>query len=195
MPGVLLVEPTRLGDVRGFFSETYRRTALAEAGFDAEFVQENQSVSELIGTVRGLHFQRPPYAQDKLVRVISGRILDVAVDVRSGSPTFGKSVVAELSADNFRQLLVPAGFAHGFQTLTPGAVVLYRVTEYYRAEAEGGLLWSDPDLQIDWPIPPTRATINGRDAALPKLGAFRSPFTYEAPAKGRGFAPHGRKFE
>lgn len=167
--GVLLITPQRFGDARGFFSETYRKSALAEAGFDREFVQDNHSLSERRGTVRGLHFQLAPHAQDKLLRVIRGAILDVAVDLRPGSPDYGRHVAVELSAENGRQMLVPGGFAHGFQTLTDACEIIYKVTDYYAPEAERGLLWSDPALGIDWPVSPADAMVNARDAAWPVL--------------------------
>ena len=176
VPDVLLIEPVKHGDERGFFSETYNARVLADAGFTGAFVQDNHSRSPKKGTVRGLHFQAPPFAQDKLLRVTKGAILDVAVDIRRGSPTFGKAVVAELSAENWRQLLVPKGFAHGFQTLTEDCDVLYKVTDYYAPEAEAGLLWNDPALGAAWPD--IEAIINARDAAWPALKDFVSPFTY-----------------
>jgi dTDP-4-dehydrorhamnose 3,5-epimerase len=169
IPDVLLITLQRFGDVRGFFSETFRKSALAEAGFEREFVQDNHVASPRRGTTRGLHFQIAPHAQDKLLRVVRGAILDVAVDLRPGSPTFGRHVAAELSADNWRQLLVPRGFAHGYQTLTDDSEVLYKVTAYYAPQAERGLLWSDPALGIDWPIAPGQAKVNARDDALPTL--------------------------
>jgi dTDP-4-dehydrorhamnose 3,5-epimerase len=169
IPDVLLIEPKRHGDARGFFSETYSRKALAEAGFDKVFVQDNHSLSEKRGVLRGLHFQRPPFMQDKLLRVARGRIFDVAVDIRQGSPTFGRWVGEELSADNWRQLLVPAGFAHGFVTLTEGCEVLYKVTADYAPHSEGGLAWNDPDLGIDWPLPADEVITNARDGAWPRL--------------------------
>jgi dTDP-4-dehydrorhamnose 3,5-epimerase len=172
---VLLITPQRFGDARGFFSETFRRSALAEAGFDRDFVQDNHSLSEKRGTVRGLHFQLEPHAQDKLIRVTRGAVLDVAVDIRPGSPTYGRHVAVELSADNWTQLLVPRGFAHGFQTLTDGAEVLYKVTGYYAPEAERGLLWSDPALGVDWPVTAEDATVNARDAAWPTLDRYDRP--------------------
>ena len=178
VPDVLLIEPRRFGDERGFFSETYSAKVLAEAGFETLFVQDNHSRSPKKGTVRGLHFQAPPFAQDKLLRVTRGAILDVAVDIRKGSPTYGRSVAVELSAENWRQLLVPKGFAHGFQTLTEDCEVLYKVTDYYAPAAEAGLLWSDPALGIAWPAG-VEAGINARDAAWPSLADFDSPFTYE----------------
>lgn len=166
---VLLITPARFGDARGFFSETFRKSALAEAGFEREFVQDNHVASPQRGTTRGLHFQVTPHAQDKLLRVVRGAILDVAVDLRPGSPTFGRHVAAELSADNGRQLLVPQGFAHGYQTLTDESEVLYKVTAYYAPNAERGLLWSDPALGIAWPVGARQAQVNARDEALPSL--------------------------
>ena len=174
---VWLIKPQRFGDERGFFSETFRKSALAEAGFTREFVQDNHSLSERRGTVRGLHFQLEPQAQDKLLRVTRGAILDVAVDIRPGSPTYGQHVAVELSAGNWAQLLVPRGFAHGFQTLTEGAEVLYKVTDYYAPERERGLLWSDPDLGIQWPVPAAEAVVNARDAAWPTLAEHRRSST------------------
>ena len=169
LPDVLLVTPKKHGDERGFFSETYRRAALAEHGFDRDFVQDNHSMSAQRGTLRGLHFQRPPTMQDKLLRVVRGAVFDVAVDIRAGSATFGQWTGAELSAENWRQILVPAGFAHGFVTLTADAEVLYKVTAYYSPADEGGLLWSDPDVGIDWPLPAGRIVTNARDGAWPGI--------------------------
>ncbi len=179
LPGLLLIEPARHGDARGFFSETYNRRELAEAGFDKIFVQDNHSKSAKRGTVRGLHFQRPGRAQDKLLRVTRGAVLDVAVDIRAGSPTFGRHVAVELSDRNWRQLLVPVGFAHGFMTLTDEAEVLYKVTDFYAPEAEGGLNWTDPALGIDWPIEAGEATVNARDAGWPILADFDTPFRFD----------------
>lgn len=176
IPDVLLISPARYGDERGFFSETFNKRVLAEAGFDREFVQDNHSRSTRPGTVRGLHFQAPPFAQDKLLRVTRGAILDVAVDIRRGSPTFGRHVAVELSADNWLQLLVPRGFAHGFQTLTDDCEVLYKVTDYYAPQAEQGLLWNDPALDIEWPIPGAAATLNERDAGWPTLAELGAVF-------------------
>lgn len=169
IPDVLLITPKRHGDARGFFSETYSRKALAAFGFDKVFVQDNHSLSEKRGVLRGLHFQRPPFMQDKLLRVARGRIYDVAVDIRQGSPTFGQWVGAELSADNWSQLLVPAGFAHGFVTLTEGCEVLYKVTADYAPETEGGLAWDDPAVGIDWPLPHDEVITNPRDGSWPRL--------------------------
>ena len=169
IPDVWLISPRKFGDERGFFSETFRNTALADMGFERDFVQDNHSMSGAIGTVRGLHFQLTPHQQDKLVRVTRGAILDVAVDIRPKSPTFGQHVAVELSAENWDQLLVPRGFAHGFQTLTENCEVLYKVTDYYAPQAERGLLWCDPALNIAWPIAAEGAHLNERDAAWPKL--------------------------
>jgi dTDP-4-dehydrorhamnose 3,5-epimerase len=179
VPEVLLIEPVKHGDERGFFSETYNARVLADAGFTGSFVQDNHSRSPKKGTVRGLHFQAPPFAQDKLLRVTRGAILDVAVDIRRGSPTWGVAVAAELSAENWRQLLVPRGFAHGFITLTDDCDVLYKVTDYYAPASEAGLLWNDPALGVDWPAA-IEPFINVRDAGWPPLKDFDSPFTYGA---------------
>jgi len=176
LPDVLLITPKRFGDLRGNFMETYSQPRLAQAGFTGTFVQDNQSFSAARGTVRGLHFQSPPKAQAKLLRVTRGAILDVAVDIRKGSPTFGQHVAVELSAENARQLLVPAGFAHGFQTLTPDCEVLYKVTDVYAPETEGGLLWNDPALAIAWPIDAADSIVNARDAGWPTLAELASPF-------------------
>lgn len=166
LPDVLLLEPVRRGDDRGMFVETYRRAVLEDAGASVEFVQDNHSRSAKRGTIRGLHFQREPRAQDKLVRVVRGCVLDVVVDIRPSSPTFGRHVAIELSADNWRQLFVPRGFAHGFATLTDEAEVLYKCSDYYSPEHEGGLRWDDPALAIDWPFEPGESlTINARDSA------------------------------
>lgn len=169
IPEVLLITPQRFGDERGFFSETYSRRRLAEAGFDKEFVQDNHSMSARRGVLRGLHFQRPPFMQDKLVRVARGAIFDVAVDIRVGSPTFGRWVGAELTADNWAQLLIPAGFAHGFVTLAPSTEVLYKATDFYAPDAEDGLLWNDPAVAIQWPIDPAEVSANARDGGWPGL--------------------------
>lgn len=179
LPGLLLIEPKRHGDARGFFSETYNRAALAEAGFDKDFVQDNHSKSALKGTVRGMHFQRPPHGQDKLLRVTQGAVLDVVVDIRAGSPTYGRHVAVELSAENWRQLLVPIGFAHGFMTLTDEAEVLYKVTSGYAPDVEGGLRWDDPELGIDWPFGADAVTVNARDAAWLLLSEQGVIFRYE----------------
>ena len=176
--GLLRIEPKKFTDHRGFFSETFRESALAAAGFHKHFVQDNHSLSTAAGTLRGLHFQKPPHAQAKLIRVLRGRILDVAVDLRCGSPDFGRHVAVELSAENDHQLLVPEGFAHGFITLEPDTEVYYKVTAYYAPESDSGISWNDPDLAIDWQWPGTPVT-SEKDAELPplsKLPAGLFPF-------------------
>ena len=154
IPEVLLITPTRHGDERGWFSETFRQSALDEAGFTGGvFVQDNHARTTGRGTLRGLHFQKPPKAQDKLVRCVRGSILDVAVDIRRGSPTFGHWVAAALSEADGRQMLVPKGFAHGYCALSDECEVLYKVTDYYAPQAEGAVRWNDPALAIDWTLP------------------------------------------
>jgi dTDP-4-dehydrorhamnose 3,5-epimerase len=169
LPEVKIIVPKRFGDHRGFFSETYNRTSFAEAGIDLAFVQDNHSLSATPGTLRGLHFQSPPFAQDKLVRVTKGRILDVAVDIRASSPRFGRHVAVELSAQNWKQILVPAGFAHGFVTLEPETEVLYKVTAPYAPAHDHGLAFDDPALGIDWKIPHDALTLAEKDRKHPCL--------------------------
>jgi dTDP-4-dehydrorhamnose 3,5-epimerase len=176
IPDVLVIRPIKRGDARGFFSETFKASRLREAGVDLDWVQDNHSYSSSRGVVRGLHFQRPPLAQAKLVRVTRGAIFDVAVDIRQGSPTFGRHVAVELSAENWAQLYVPVGFAHGFCALTDDTEVQYKVSTEYSLESEGGLLWNDSALAIDWPIKAEAARLSPRDAAWPPLGGFTSPF-------------------
>ncbi len=166
---VKVIVPARYGDERGFLSETYERGAFAAAGLDIEFVQENHSFSARPGTVRGLHFQLPPRAQAKLVRVSRGAVLDVAVDLRVDSPTFGKHVAVELSAANWKQLYVPVGFAHGFCTLEPDTEVIYKLSDVYAPELERGLLWNDPALGIEWPVSEAEAFLSPKDRAQPRL--------------------------
>lgn len=169
IPAVLLLQSPRHGDARGFFSETYNKKTFAEAGIDLDFVQDNHSLSVNAGTIRGLHFQSHPYAQDKLVRVVKGRILDVAVDIRRASPTFGKYVAAEISADDWNQILIPIGFAHGLCTLEPDTEVVYKVTNYYSAKHDLGIRWNDPQIGIDWPVDGQRAQLSEKDKTLPFL--------------------------
>jgi dTDP-4-dehydrorhamnose 3,5-epimerase len=176
---VRLIGTPRFGDERGWFAETFNARRLAGEGVTVPFVQDNHSYSREAGTVRGLHFQRPPSAQAKLVRVGRGRILDVAVDVRRGSPTYGRWVGAELSAEAENQLFVPEGFAHGFGTLEAHTEVLYKVSAFYDAEADTGLIWNDPDLAIPWPVSAEKAIVSRKDGELPRFEAFESPFSFD----------------
>jgi dTDP-4-dehydrorhamnose 3,5-epimerase len=169
IPEVLLITPKRHGDARGWFSETWSRPALAAAGVDLDFVQDNQAFSARRGTLRGLHFQRAPHAQAKLVRVLRGAIYDVVVDIRQGSQTYGRWVGAELTAERGEQLLVPRGFAHGYCTLTDDTELAYKVDNVYAPQSEGGLLWRDPALGIDWPVGEAEVLANDRDRSLPTL--------------------------
>jgi dTDP-4-dehydrorhamnose 3,5-epimerase len=174
--GVLLITPKRFADARGFFVETYNAERFRAAGIAEIFVQDNHSLSVEAGTVRGLHFQAPPRQQAKLVRVLKGAAIDVAVDARKGSPTYGHHVRAHLSADNGAQLLVPAGFLHGFATLEPMTEIAYKVSDFYSAEHDGAVFWNDPALKIDWSIDPARAVLSDKDAKAVSFAAFNSPF-------------------
>lgn len=176
IPDVKVITPRRFSDDRGYFSETYNARAFKAAGIAADFVQDNHSYSAKPGTVRGLHFQAPPHAQAKLVRVLRGAIIDVAVDARKGSPTFGQWVKAELSAENGRQIFVPKGFLHGFITLEPDTEVAYKVDAFYDAASDGSVKWDDPDLGIDWGVAVSGACLSTKDAAAPSWKAFASPF-------------------
>jgi dTDP-4-dehydrorhamnose 3,5-epimerase len=176
IPDVRLIEPARFTDNRGYFSEIYRRDLLADAGIEIEFIQDNESRSEKIGTVRGLHFQAPPYAQAKLVRVTVGKVFDVAVDIRAGSPTFGQCVSTELGAENGKQLYIPVGFAHGFCALENDTVVAYKASAYYAPAHDLGLCWNDPDLAIPWPVDPADVILSERDGAHPRLKSISTPF-------------------
>jgi dTDP-4-dehydrorhamnose 3,5-epimerase len=167
IPDIKIIRPPKFGDHRGFFSETYNKRAFLEAGLQLDFVQDNHSLSENAGTIRGLHYQGEPFAQDKLVRVIRGRILDVAVDMRKSSATFGKWVAAEISAEEWNQILVPAGFAHGICTLEANTELIYKVTNYYAPQHDFGVRWDDPELAIDWPFAPEQATLSGKDRKQP----------------------------
>jgi dTDP-4-dehydrorhamnose 3,5-epimerase len=169
IPDVKLIRTPRLSDPRGDFCETFQRANFAAQGLDRDFLQDNQSSSKRTGTVRGLHFQRPPFAQTKLVRVLRGRIFDVAVDLRRSSASFGKLIAVELSSEGNEQLFVPAGFAHGFCTLEPDTVVFYKVDQVYSAAHEGGVHWADPGLGIEWPLVPREAILSDKDRALPML--------------------------
>jgi len=178
IPEVILLTPKRHEDARGFFVESYNRQVFAGLGIDIDFVQDNHSRSVPAGTIRGLHFQAPPFAQAKLVRVIKGSVYDVAVDIRDGSPTYGQWVGAVLSADNMQQLLVPEGFAHGFCTLEPDTEVIYKVNNYYSAEHDAGLLWNDEALGIDWQLGSNEAMLSDKDRVQPPLADLQSPFNY-----------------
>jgi dTDP-4-dehydrorhamnose 3,5-epimerase len=174
-----VIVPKRHVDDRGWFSETFQRLRLRDLGIACPFVQENQSSSKRAGTVRGLHFQRPPAAQAKLVSVLRGRILDVTVDIRHGSPSFGKHVSIELSAGGGHQLYVPMGFAHGFITLEDDVLVMYKVSDYYAPSHEGGICWNDPDLAVPWPFKDADILKSDKDARLPHLKDLESPFAYD----------------
>lgn len=178
MGSVRLIKPRRFGDERGWFMETYNQRRYAELGIGCAFVQDNHSMSRDVGVLRGLHWQAPPHGQDKLVRCVAGRIWDVAVDARAGSPTFGRWVAAELSAENGHQLFVPVGFAHGFVTLEANTQVEYKVSALYAPESEGGVIWNDPALAIPWPLPPEGPTLSGKDQLLPALNEADTPFVY-----------------
>lgn len=171
IPDVILFTPPRFGDARGFFSETYNAGRFAAAGLADVFVQDNHSFSAPKGVVRGLHCQIAPHVQGKLVRVVRGAIWDVAVDIRRGSPTYGKHVAAELSAANWSQLWIPGGFLHGFCTLEPDTEVIYKVTDVWNREAERGVIWNDPDLALPWPVAAEAVVLSDKDAVLPRLSA------------------------
>lgn len=175
---VTLIKPRRFGDDRGWFMETYSVTAMAQHGITDAFVQDNQSYSAHAGTIRGLHFQRPPYAQAKLVRCVRGSVRDYAVDVRKGSPTYGQYVEATLTAEGGEQLYVPVGFAHAFVTLEDHTEVAYKVSDIYAPDCDGGILWSDETIGIDWPLPQNGPTLSDKDTKLPALAEFDSPFAY-----------------
>lgn len=183
IPDVLVLRPRRYADDRGYFMESYSRIAMATLGLEPVFVQDNLSLSRQVGTLRGLHYQRPPKAQAKLIQVIQGRILDVAVDVRRGSPTYGRSAAVELSADSGEQVFIPAGFLHGFVTLEPDTLVLYKVDAPYAPECEGSVRWDDASLGIDWGV--SAAVLSAKDAVAPAFADLDSPFVYAEPEGGR----------
>ena len=166
--GVVIIEPKVFGDHRGYFFESFSEKDFAEAVGEVKFVQDNESKSSY-GVLRGLHFQKPPHAQAKLVRVVKGRVLDVAVDLRKGSPTFGKHVAVELTEENHRQLFIPRGFAHGFVVLSDEAVFQYKCDNYYAPQSEGSVLWNDPDIGIQWGIPSEDVMLSEKDANAPLL--------------------------
>lgn len=173
--GLLIIEPQVFHDARGYFVETYNEQRYREAGIEARFVQDNQSCSSY-GVVRGLHFQRPPYTQAKLVCCTRGRVLDVAVDLRKDSPTFGKWFSVELNEDNHRQFFIPRGFAHGFSVLSETAIFTYKCDNLYHPEADGGLLLTDPALNIDWQVPADQMILSDKDKRHPLLADFDNPF-------------------
>lgn len=177
LPDVKIVLTKVFVDSRGYFTETYNRKSYAAAGIEDEFVQDNLSLSVEAGTVRGLHFQTPPFAQAKLIRVGRGRILDIAVDLRRTSPTYGRHVAVELSAENRLQLWIPVGFAHGFCTLEPNTEVCYKVTEYYSMTHDQGIAWNDPALGIKWPVDSDRVILSEKDTRYPPLGELPAFFS------------------
>ena len=173
---IKILTPKKYGDSRGFLSEVYNRKTLSEVGIEIDFVQDNHSFSKQEGTVRGLHFQTPPFAQDKLVRAVRGSVFDVAVDLRQNSATYGQHVSVVLSAEAWNQLLIPIGFAHGFMTLEPDTEVLYKVSNHYSPEHDKGLLWNDAALGIRWPLPADKALLSNKDLQHPTLSELTSPF-------------------
>jgi dTDP-4-dehydrorhamnose 3,5-epimerase len=181
IPDVILLKPRYFNDPRGYFVETYNVRESQVAGLKADFVQDNQAFSFKRGTVRGLHFQAPPHAQAKLVRVLRGSIYDVAVDLRVGSPTYGRWTAATLTAQRGEQIFVPRGFAHGYCTLEADTEVAYKVDDYYAPDCDRGLIWNDPTLAVDWPVTTAEAVLSDKDRQLPRLCDFASPFGY-APA-------------
>lgn len=175
IPDVLIVEPRVFGDSRGYFFESFSERRFKELVADVDFVQDNESKSSF-GVVRGLHFQKPPYTQAKLVRVVKGKVLDVAVDLRKGSPTYGKYVSVEISEENHRQVYIPKGFAHGFAVLSEEAVFQYKCDAYYEPKSEGAIAWNDPDLNIDWKLMPEQVLLSDKDRNHPCMQDFDSPF-------------------
>jgi dTDP-4-dehydrorhamnose 3,5-epimerase len=178
LPGLILLTPRRFSDARGYFVETYNETTFRAAGVTTHFVQDNLSYSAARGTIRGLHFQLPPAAQAKLVRVLRGRAYDVVVDLRVGSPTYGRWVSEILSADGGEELFVPRGFAHGFCTLEPDTTVAYKVDDFYSPTRDSGIIWNDPQLAIDWPVAAADTVLSDKDRKLATFAGFVSPFKY-----------------
>ena len=178
IPGLLIFEPNVLEDSRGYFFESYNENTFRQEGIDIRWVQDNQSSSSY-GVIRGLHYQLPPFAQSKLIRVLKGKILDVVVDIRQGSPTYGKAFTQKLSAMNKKQLFIPAGFAHGFSVLSDKAEVLYKCDSFYNKETEAGIIYNDAELSIDWQIPAELAIVSGKDQSLPSLAQCNNTFIYE----------------
>lgn len=180
LPGVFVLTPQRHGDARGFFSESWNAQRMAKAGLDYNFVQDNHSLSMAEGTLRGLHYQAPPFAQAKLVRCGRGAFFDVAVDIRRGSPTFGQWVGVDLSFENGKQLMIPAGFLHGFVTRAPETEIIYKCSDFYNAEADGAVRWDDPDIGIDWGLT-AAAILSEKDQKAPLLAEIGPVFEFEAP--------------
>lgn len=180
IPDVKIVTVKKHGDSRGFFSETYTKRAFVEAGIDADFVQDNHVLSGDKGTVRGLHFQTPPHDQAKLIRVCRGAIFDVAVDLRVGSPTYGRHVSVVLSAEEWNQIFIPRGFAHGLATLEPNTEVIYKVSNYYAPAHDKGVLWNDPAFAISWPVTEAEAHLSAKDKIQPRFAELPQYFTYKA---------------
>lgn len=178
IPGLLLFEPKIFEDSRGYFFESYNAQVFEKEGVNTRFVQDNQSSSSY-GVIRGLHYQLPPYAQTKLIRVLHGVILDVVVDIRKGSPTYGQSYSVELSAENKKQIYVPAGFAHGFSVLSEKAEILYKCDNFYNKESEGGILYNAPELNIDWKVPEDKIVVSDKDKILPGLSSCKNTFVFQ----------------
>jgi dTDP-4-dehydrorhamnose 3,5-epimerase len=177
IPEVKIIEPTVFGDYRGYFLESYNKKAFEENIGSVNFVQDNESKSSK-GVLRGFHFQKPPFTQAKLVRCIEGEVLDVAVDIRRGSPTYGKHISVKLTGENKKQLFVPRGFAHGFAVLSKTAVFAYKVDNIYAPKYDGGIIWNDTDLQIDWNLSENEVKLSEKDAKLPTLASLDNPFIY-----------------
>jgi dTDP-4-dehydrorhamnose 3,5-epimerase len=182
IPDVKILQPVRHEDSRGFFSEIFNTKDLATSGLELEIVQENFAFSKQAHTIRGIHFQTPPYEQAKLVQVVSGAIYDVAVDLRKGSPWYGQFAGAEISAKKWNQILIPAGFGHGLCTLEPNTAVIYKVTQHFSKQHDAGISWNDPELDIPWPLGNIKPLLSDKDEALPMLANFSSPFIYKEPA-------------
>ena len=178
IPGVVIIEPRLFPDARGYFFESFSKREFEEKVGKIDFVQDNESKSSY-GVLRGMHFQKPPYAQSKLVRVVKGAVLDVAVDIRKGSPTFGQHVAVELTEDNHRQFFIPRGFAHGFAVLTDEVIFQYKCDNFYAPASEGAIAWDDPDLGIDWRVPAEKVILSEKDKKHPRLKEIESPFSYE----------------
>lgn len=177
IPDLLVFEPAVFGDSRGYFFESYNQRVFQKEGIDIQFIQDNQSSSSY-GVIRGLHYQLPPHAQTKLVRVLHGEILDAVVDIRKGSPTFGKAFTILLSAENKKQLFIPVGFAHGFSVLSEKAAVMYKCDSFYNKESEAGIIYNDPALAIDWKIPADKAIVSDKDIILPTLADCKNSFVF-----------------